>query len=80
MERAISLLAYSEVHIIIYVPVAQLDRASACGAEGRWFESSRVYQIYLLVGLEKNLNSPKPIFTPKAPLYDKIKEEAWPSG
>ncbi len=25
-------------------PVAQLDRASACGAEGRRFESCRVYQ------------------------------------
>ena len=28
-----------------FVPVAQLDRASACGAEGRWFESSRAYQM-----------------------------------
>jgi hypothetical protein len=27
------------------VPVAQLDRASACGAEGRRFESCRVHQI-----------------------------------
>lgn len=24
--------------------VAQLDRASACGAEGRWFESTRDHQ------------------------------------
>ena len=28
-----------------YVPVAQLDRASACGAEGRTFESYRAYHI-----------------------------------
>ena len=26
------------------MPVAQLDRALACGAKGRWFESSRAYQ------------------------------------
>lgn len=26
-----------------YVPVAQMDRASACGAEGRTFESYRAY-------------------------------------
>jgi hypothetical protein len=28
-----------------YAPVAQLDRALACGAKGRRFESCRVYQI-----------------------------------
>ena len=28
-----------------FAPVAQLDRASACGAEGHTFESCRVYQI-----------------------------------
>jgi hypothetical protein len=28
----------------VHVPVAQLDRASACGAEGRRFESCRVHQ------------------------------------
>ena len=27
-----------------YAPVAQLDRAFACGARGRTFESCRVYQ------------------------------------
>lgn len=27
-----------------FVPVAQLDRASACGAEGHTFESCRAYQ------------------------------------
>ena len=27
-----------------YVPVAQLDRAFACGAKGRRFESCRAYQ------------------------------------
>ena len=27
----------------MYVPVAQLDRASACGAEGRRFESCQVH-------------------------------------
>ncbi len=32
------------VKISTYVPVAQLDRAFACGAKGRWFESSRAYQ------------------------------------
>ena len=32
----------------LYAPVAQLDRASACGAEGHRFESCRVYQISLL--------------------------------
>ena len=29
----------------VYAPVAQLDRASACGAEGHRFESCRVYQV-----------------------------------
>ncbi len=29
-----------------YVPVAQLDRAFACGAKGRRFESCRAYQIF----------------------------------
>lgn len=28
-----------------YVPVAQLDRALACGAKGRTFESYRAYHI-----------------------------------
>ena len=28
-----------------HVPVAQLDRASACGAEGRTFESYRAYHV-----------------------------------
>ena len=27
-----------------FAPVAQMDRASACGAEGHRFESCRVYQ------------------------------------
>ena len=30
----------------LYAPVAQLDRALACGAKGRTFESCRVYQNY----------------------------------
>ena len=30
-----------------YAPVAQLDRASACGAEGHTFESCRVYHVLL---------------------------------
>ncbi len=29
---------------LLYAPVAQLDRALACGAKGRRFESCRVYQ------------------------------------
>lgn len=29
----------------LYAPVAQLDRALACGARGRKFESCRVYQL-----------------------------------
>jgi hypothetical protein len=29
-----------------YAPVAQLDRASVCGTEGRRFKSCRVYQNY----------------------------------
>ena len=29
----------------LYAPVAQLDRALACGAKGRTFESCRVYHI-----------------------------------
>ena len=36
-----------KTHHIIYMfvaPVAQLDRAFACGAKGRRFESCRVYQ------------------------------------
>ena len=32
-----------EVITTTYVPVAQMDRASACGAEGRTFESYRAY-------------------------------------
>jgi len=35
--------------VIIRVPVAQLDRASACGAEGRRFESCRVHHINCLI-------------------------------
>ena len=31
----------------LYAPVAQLDRALACGAKGRTFESCRVYHFYL---------------------------------
>lgn len=31
--------------IWLYAPVAQLDRALACGARGRKFESCRVYQL-----------------------------------
>ena len=31
--------------IWLYAPVAQLDRALACGARGRKFESCRVYHI-----------------------------------
>ena len=31
----------------LYAPVAQLDRALACGAKGRTFESCRVYQLAL---------------------------------
>jgi hypothetical protein len=30
--------------ILRWAPVAQLDRALACGAKGRRFESCRVYQ------------------------------------
>lgn len=33
------------VKISTHVPVAQLDRALACGAKGRRFESYRVYQV-----------------------------------
>ena len=32
------------VNASTYVPVAQLDRAFACGAKGRRFESCRAYQ------------------------------------
>lgn len=32
-----------------YAPVAQLDRASVCGTEGRRFESRRVHQFKNLV-------------------------------
>jgi hypothetical protein len=32
-----------------FAPVAQLDRASACGAEGRRFKSCRVYQNKILI-------------------------------
>ena len=33
---------------IVWAPVAQLDRASASGVEGRAFESRRVYQFFIL--------------------------------
>src|SRR4051812_123210 len=33
------------------VPVAQLDRASACGAEGRRFESCRVHHLLLCLAV-----------------------------
>ena len=33
-----------ELHLFLSAPVAQLDRALACGAKGRRFESCRVYQ------------------------------------
>ncbi len=36
-----------EIKKIIIVPVAQLDRASDCGSEGRRFESSRVHRVKL---------------------------------
>ena len=35
----------------LYAPVAQLDRALACGARGRKFESCRVYQFNLRMGM-----------------------------
>lgn len=31
----------------LYAPVAQLDRALACGARGRKFESCRVYHCFM---------------------------------
>ena len=36
----------------LYAPVAQLDRALACGARGRKFESCRVYQLNLRRGMK----------------------------
>ena len=33
------------VALVIHVPVAQLDRALACGAKGRRFKSCRVHQL-----------------------------------
>jgi hypothetical protein len=38
----------SNPEYLTYVPVAQLDRALACGARGRKFESCRVHQLKLL--------------------------------
>lgn len=36
----------SNADLSTLVPVAQLDRALACGAKGQRFESSRVYHRY----------------------------------
>ncbi len=43
----------SKATLLSLAPVAQLDRALACGAKGRAFESRRVYQTMRLtyVGL-----------------------------
>ncbi len=40
-----------------YAPVAQLDRALACGAKGRRFESCRVYQSKITVEIEAYFQS-----------------------
>ena len=49
-------------------PVAQLDRASASGVEGREFESRRVYHFFCLFS-EINLNSPSFTTFPPIPNY-----------
>ena len=45
-------------NIISCAPVAQLDRASASGVEGRAFESRRVYHFYLKTALRDPSRSP----------------------
>ena len=47
----------NEKHFILCVPVAQLDRAFACGAKGRRFKSCRAYQIRLKLPVLKVLSS-----------------------
>ena len=42
------MLVANFVRISTFAPVAQLDRALACGAKGRRFESCRVYHKSLI--------------------------------
>ena len=46
IERHVS--GISLAGTIKYAPVAQLDRALDSDSKGRWFESSRAYQLRLL--------------------------------
>ena len=39
-----------------YAPVAQLDRVSDSDSEGRWFESSRAYQVKSYISAGKDWN------------------------
>jgi hypothetical protein len=41
----------SKATLLSFAPVAQLDRALACGAKGRAFESRRVYQAMRLTNV-----------------------------
>jgi len=47
-------------HLAIFecAPVAQLDRAFASGAKGRWFESTRAYHIYCIFNNLRYLRLP----------------------
>ena len=47
-------------------PVAQLDRASASGVEGRGFESRRVYHFFALKSRQKNNEAAKLHFTARS--------------
>ena len=48
---------------LAFAPVAQLDRASASGAEGLAFESRRVYRLSELKGLPDSQEKGRPFVT-----------------
>ena len=56
------------------VPVAQLDRASASGAEGYRFESCRGYLMEGLVETRITASEIKPISTSQGPVSEKLSE------
>ena len=59
-------------------PVAQLDRASASGVEGRGFESRRVYQFFCLFSGELSKKLSSLFFLPLFP--GSIKGQPFPFG
>ena len=81
-ERWTSKMPFLAFYFSTFAPVAQLDRALACGAKGRTFESYRVYHILQLQRLLCCKSILRDVFCCPAPLlrfiwgrkYDSIRD------